>query len=175
MLLTWARREGRQGEDGRLLLLAEQDRSRWDGAAIREADGLVRRSLRVRPPGRFALQAAIAACHATAPDAGRTDWYELLGLYDLLLLTWPNPVVALNRAVVLAEVAGPAAALEAADAAGVPTGYPYLHAVRGHLLAELGRTEEARAAYATAASLTANAQEQAFLLGRRDRVAGPRG
>lgn len=168
VLLTWARREGRRAPDGRLLLLAEQDRGRWDAAAVTEADRLVRRALRARPPGRFALQAAIAACHATAPDYGSTDWRELLGLYDLLLRAWPNPVVALNRAVVLAKVDGPVVALEAADAAGVPASYPYLHAVRGHLLRELGRDGEARAAYIEASSRTANEQERAFLLQQAD-------
>jgi predicted RNA polymerase sigma factor len=172
VLLTWARRQGRRAPDGRLLLLAEQDRGRWDTTTVTEADRLVRRALRARPPGRFALQAAIAACHATAPDYAGTDWHELLGLYDLLLRAWPNPVVALNRAVVVAQVTGPEAALAAVDAAGVPASYPYLHAVRGHLLRELGQDGEARVAYAEAASLTANEQERAFLLRQADALQG---
>ncbi len=172
VLLTWARRRARQGPDGRLLLLAEQDRSLWDGDVVAEADRLVRRALRARPPGRFALQAAIAACHATAPDYAGTDWEELLGLYDRLLHVWPTPVVALNRAVALAEVDGARAALTAVDESGVPDTYPYGHAVRAHLLRELGRTAEARREYDRAAALTGNAHERMFLLARRDALPG---
>jgi RNA polymerase sigma-70 factor (ECF subfamily) len=171
-LLTWARREGRCDADGHLLLLADQDRARWDAASITQADALVRLALRRGRPGRFALQAAVAACHATAPSYAETDWSEILGLYDLLLAVWPNPVVALNRAVALAEVAGPLAALDAVDAAGVPESYPYLHAVRAHLLRALGREPEAREAYTRAAALTANQQERRFLLARRDHLPG---
>src|SRR4051794_35485608 len=99
ILLTDARRETRVGADGRLLLLEEQDRSRWDAAAITEGVALVREALRRRPPGRFALQAAIAAVHAEAPRWDDTDWREIVALYDLLRDRWPSPVVALNRAV----------------------------------------------------------------------------
>ncbi|WP_336922101.1 RNA polymerase sigma factor [Aquipuribacter sp. SD81] len=171
-LFAWARRDGRHAGSGRLLLLAEQDRSTWDTATIAEADALVRRALRRGRPGRFTLQAAVAGCHATAPSYEDTDWHEVLALYDLLLQAWPTPVVALNRAVALAQVAGPAAALDAVDGAGAPEDYPYLHAVRGHLLAALGRPAEARDAYDRAARLTANTSERAFLLARRDGLGG---
>ncbi len=106
LLLTHARRATRQDPAGRLLLLEDQDRSQWDQAAIGEGIGLVVGALRGGRPGRFALQAAIAAVHAEAPSYAETDWPELLGLYDVLLQAWPSPVVALNRAVVLAMVTG---------------------------------------------------------------------
>ena len=110
ILMTDARRATRVAEDGRLLRLGEQDRSQWDGAAITEGISLVRQAISGRPPGRYALQAAIAAVHAEAPSYDDTDWHEIVGLYDLLVQLWPSPVVALNRAVAVGLSAGPASA-----------------------------------------------------------------
>ena len=121
ILLTDARREARLDDDGHLVLLADQDREQWDRAAIGEGIGLVRRALRRRPPGRFALMAAIAAVHGRAPTWDATDWMEIVGLYDVLVQIWPSPVVALNRAVAIGLAAGPAAGLAAARGAGLRT------------------------------------------------------
>jgi RNA polymerase sigma-70 factor (ECF subfamily) len=169
LLLTDARRETRVGPDGRLLLLAEQDRTRWDRAAIREGAGLVREALRGRPPGRYALQAAIAAVHAEAPSWDDTDWREIVSLYGLLGQVWPSPVVALNRAVAVGFAfgadAGLAALDELADDAQL-AGYAYLPAARADFLRRLGRVAEARRAYAAALELTGNDVERAFLAGR---------
>ena len=169
LLLTDSRRETRTGPDGRLLLLEEQDRSRWDRRAIAEGVALVRESLRARPPTRYALQAAIAAVHAEAPTWDDTDWGEVLALYDVLTRLWPSPVVALNRAVAVGFARGAAAGLRALDElAGEPqlAGYGYLPAARAALLRRLGRVGEARDAYAEALALTGNAVERAFLEGR---------
>ncbi len=149
ILLTDARRETRTGPDGRMLQLAEQDRARWDRCAIAEGVALVREALAVRP-GRYALQAAIAAVHAEAPTYEDTDWHEVVGLYDVLVQLWPSPVVALNRAVAMGLAEGPDAGLkELAELAAEPqlAAYGYLPAARAHFLAELGRLPEARAAY----------------------------
>jgi RNA polymerase sigma-70 factor (ECF subfamily) len=170
LLLTHARRATRLDAAGRLLLLADQDRSRWDRAAIAEGAGLVVESLRGGRPGRFALQAAIAAVHAEAPAYDATDWPQILGLYDELLKAWPSPVVGLNRAVVLAMVSGPAAglaqiaALEAQDAR--LSGYRYLPATKADLLRRQGRDTEAARAYEEALALADNEAERAFLAGR---------
>jgi RNA polymerase sigma-70 factor, ECF subfamily len=177
MLLTDARRVTRSAADGRLLLLEEQDRSRWDRAAIAEGTGLVTGALRGRPgrPGRFLLQAAIAAVHAEAPSYADTDWPQLLRLYDELLNAWPTPVVALNRAVAHAMTDGPEAGLadiEAIDRDGRLTGYRYLPAARADLLRRLGRLQDAAEAYRTALGLTENAAERAFLAGRIAEVRG---
>ena len=169
LLLTDARRATRAAADGRLLLLEEQDRSRWDRRAIGEGRQLVDQALRRGRPGRFTLQAAIAAVHAEAPSYGDTDWPEVLGLYDLLLVVWPSPVVALNRAVAVAMVDGPAAGLAALDmVADDPhlATYPYLAATRADLLRRLGQTRDAAQAYRTALSLAANAAERDFLTRR---------
>ncbi|WP_448616910.1 RNA polymerase sigma factor [Modestobacter sp. URMC 112] len=169
LLLTDSRRETRTGPDGRLLLLEEQDRSRWDRRAIAEGVALVRESLRARPPTRYALQAAIAAVHAEAPTWDDTDWGEVLALYDVLTRLWPSPVVALNRAVAVGFARGAAAGLRALDElAGERqlAGYGYLPAARAALLRRLGRVGEARDAYAEALALTGNAVERAFLEGR---------
>ncbi len=179
LLLTDARRATRAAVDGRLLLLEEQDRSRWDRAAIREGTGLVARACGPGRPGRFALQAAIAAVHAEAPSYAETDWPQLLRLYDELLRAWPTPVVALNRAVVHAMVAGPGAGLadiEAVERDGRLTGYRYLPAAKADLLRRLGRHEDAARAYRAALDLTAGDAERAFL-GRRiaEVSAGPPG
>ncbi|MCX4587666.1 RNA polymerase sigma factor [Streptomyces sp. NBC_01481] len=173
ILLTDARRDTRSGDDGRLLLLAEQDRTQWDRAAIGEGIALVREALRRRPPGRFALMAAIAAVHAEAPSWEETDWREVVALYDLLVQIWPSPVVALNRAVAVGFAGGPAAGLAAVDAlAAEPqlAGYGYLAAARADFLRRLGRTAEARSAYEEALLLTENAVESDFLAGRLEQL-----
>jgi RNA polymerase sigma-70 factor, ECF subfamily len=173
LLLNDARRAARTDRDGRLLLLEEQDRSQWDRAAIAEGSELVRQALRRGRPGRFAIQAAIAAVHAEAPSYEATDWRQILGLYDALLAVWRSPVVELNRAVAVAMVKGPAAGLLALDAvAGDPrlAGYPYLEAARADLLRRLGRRAEAAAAYRGALQLATNEAERSFLAHRLDEV-----
>jgi RNA polymerase sigma factor (sigma-70 family) len=169
ILLTDARSATRVGADGRLLLLDEQDRAQWDQQAISEGIALVREALRRRPPGRFALMAAIAAVHAEAPTWQDTDWCEVLALYDLLVQIWPSPVVALNRAVAVGLASGPAAGLQALDAlAAEPqlAGYGYLASARADFLRRLGRTQQARQAYEEALLLTENAVERDFLTAR---------
>jgi RNA polymerase sigma-70 factor (ECF subfamily) len=169
ILLTDARRSTRVDEAGRLVLLADQDRSQWDRSEIAEGIALVHRSLRTRPPGRFALQAAIAAVHAEAPSWETTDWTELVGLYDALLELWPSPVVALNRAVAVGFAHGPAAGLAEldllADEPQLAT-YGYLSASRADFLRRLGRAADARIAYEEAIALTDNDVERSFLEGR---------
>jgi len=130
---------------------------------------LVRRALRVRPPGRYALQAAIAAVHAEAPSWDATDWAEVIALYDLLAQVWPSPVVALNRAVAVGFARGAAAGLAELDGLGAEpqlAGYGYLPAARAEFLQQLGRGAEAQLAYEEALLLTENAVERQFLLGR---------
>ncbi|WP_345628915.1 RNA polymerase sigma factor [Rugosimonospora acidiphila] len=169
MLLTEARRRTRIGPDGRMLLLADQDRAAWDRDAIAEGAALVVTALRGGRPGRFALQAAIAALHAEAASFEETDWPQILGLYDELLRVWPSPVVALNRAVALSMVAGPAVALADVEAlSGDPrlSGYRYLPATRADLLCRLGRAREANAAYRAALDLCDNEAEREFLTSR---------
>jgi RNA polymerase sigma-70 factor (ECF subfamily) len=176
ILLTHARRSTRLSDNGALTLLSDQDRSRWDADGIAEGLGLVRDALRRRPPGRFALMAAIAAVHAEAPTWSATDWAELVGLYDLLVAIWPSPVVALNRAVAVGFAEGPATGLSAldrlADEPQLAT-YGYLPSARADLLARLGRGDEARDAYRLALQLTDNAVEQEFLRSRLDALEGP--
>ncbi|MBY8870386.1 sigma-70 family RNA polymerase sigma factor [Micromonospora sp. PLK6-60] len=167
MLLTESRRPARTGPDGSLVPLAEQDRDRWDRALIREGQELVRRCLRRGRPGPYQLQAAINAVHSDAPDAAGTDWRQILALYDHLLALRPGPVVALNRAVALAEVAGPAAALALVDALDL-AGYHVFHAVRADLLRRLDRRAEAVAAYDAAIERTDNAAERDHLRRTRD-------
>jgi RNA polymerase sigma factor (sigma-70 family) len=174
LLLTDARRDTRTAPDGRLLLLAEQDRSQWDQAAVTEGVALVREALRRGTPSRYALQGAIAAVHAESPSWDDTDWREVLALYGVLRKVWPSPVVALNQAVALAMVEGPASGLAAVEAlAAEPqlAGYSYLPATRADLLRRLGRLPEAITAYQEALSLTANASEREFLT-RRIRECG---
>ena len=169
VLLTDARSATRTAADGRLLLLEEQDRSRWDRAAIDEGLALVRDALQAGPPGRYALQAAIAAVHADASSYDETDWREIAALYALLVRQWPSPVVSLNAAVATGMAAGPAAGLAALDrlaAEPALASYPYLPAARADFLRRLGRTEEARAAYEEALLLTENDVERGFLAGR---------
>jgi RNA polymerase sigma factor (sigma-70 family) len=175
LLLTDARRPSRVADDGRLALLSEQDRDRWDRAAIREGIGLVREALRGRSPGRWALMAAIAAVHAESPSWAATDWTEVVGLYDLLVRAWPSPVVALNRAVAVGMASGPEAGLEALEPlAGEPqlAGYGYLPAARADFLRRLGRDADARAAYREALLLTQNAVERDYLSERLRQVGG---
>jgi RNA polymerase sigma-70 factor (ECF subfamily) len=165
MLLVEARRAARTNPDGALVLLADQDRSRWDRGLIAEGQALVRRCLRRNQPGPYQLQAAIQAVHSDAPAAAATDWGQIVTLYDQLLALAPSPVAALNRAVAVAEVEGPAAALAVVDdldhrALG---GYHLFHAVRADLLRRLGRSAEAGRAYEAALARTANAAERAFL------------
>ncbi|QOW00705.1 sigma factor [Rhodococcus pyridinivorans] len=169
MLLGESRRSARTGPGGELVLLADQDRSRWDRALIAEGQALVRRTLRWNRPGPYQIQAAIAAVHADAHTFEDTDWAQIVALYDLLFAADPTPVVALHRAVALAEVEGPAAALGIVDHLDLER-YHVFHVVRADLLARLGRLTEASEAYATAAARTENAIERAHLLRRRDEV-----
>jgi RNA polymerase sigma-70 factor (ECF subfamily) len=173
ILLTDARRATRVDEGGRLLLLSEQDRARWDRAEIGEGVALVREALRRRPPGRFALMAAISAVHDEAASYDQTDWHEVVGLYDLLVQIWPSPVVALNRAVAVGLADGPAAGLSALDALGSEpqlAGYGYLPAARADFLTRLGHTTQARLAYQEALLLTENTVERDFLTSRLARL-----
>ncbi|MGZ4687320.1 DUF6596 domain-containing protein, partial [Oryzihumus sp.] len=174
LLLTDARRATRVDGSGELVLLEDQDRSRWDRQQVADGRVLVVDSLRGGRPGRFALQAAIAAVHAEAPSWADTDWRQVVGLYDLLLQAWPSPVVALNRAAAVAMRDGPAAGLVALDAldAGALAGYRYLPAARADLLRRLGRAGEAATAYRQALDLTDNAAERAFLQRRLAEVGG---
>jgi RNA polymerase sigma factor (sigma-70 family) len=173
ILLTDARRASRVDDAGRLVLLSSQDRSRWDHAAIAEGTALVRDTLRQARPGRFTLMAAIAAVHGEAATFADTDWAEIVGLYDLLMRSWPSPVVALNRAVAVGFAAGPAAGLAALDelaASPELAGYGYLAASRADFLRRLGRTGEARLAYSEALLLTGNDVEREFLAARLDQL-----
>jgi RNA polymerase sigma-70 factor (ECF subfamily) len=173
MLLVAARRPARVAADGTPVALAEQDRGRWDRAMVAEGQALVARCVREGRPGPYQLQAAIAAVHSAAPSADRTDWRAIVTLYDQLLAVAPTPVVALNRAVAVAEVDGPAAGLALVDALEGLDGYHLLHAVRAELLRRAGREGEAIEAYDKALARTANAAEQAHL--RRARAATGRG
>jgi RNA polymerase sigma-70 factor (ECF subfamily) len=169
MLLHDARREGRVGPGGELVLLEDQDRARWDKAKIHEGVGLLDRAIRRGPPGPYQLQACIAALHAVAPTAAATDWRRIAVLYDQLMALNPSPVVALNRAVAVAMRDGPAAGLALMDdlaASGGLDGYHLLHAGRADLLRRLGRAPEAAAAYRRALELAANPVERAFLTRR---------
>ncbi|SHF66091.1 RNA polymerase, sigma subunit, ECF family [Jatrophihabitans endophyticus] len=170
ILLTDARRSTRLDAAGRLRLLADQPREDWHRDEIAEGVELVREALRRRPPGRFALEAAIAAVHAEASHWEATDWGEIIGLYDVLLERYPSPVVALNRAVAVGFAAGAAAGLRALDELAAEPQlacYPYLAAARADFLSRLQRWTEARLAYDEALALTDNAVEREFLRSRR--------
>ena len=171
MLLVEARRPARTAPDGSLVLLADQDRNRWDRPLVEEGQALVRRCLRRGEPGPYQLQAAINAVHADAPDAPSTDWAQIVRLYDQLLALAPTPVVALNRAVAVAEVEGPEAALALVDDLGA-AGHR-VQAVRADLLRRLGRRAEAADAYAAAVAGSLNAAEREFLRGRLDALTAP--
>jgi len=166
MLVHHARRKTRTTPDGDLILLEDQDRSRWDTDIIEAGARLVRRALSEGPPGPYALQAAIAALHAEAPSWETTDWVEIVGLYDLLLQVAPSPVVALNRAAAVAMRDGWSVGLELMDQLREEKaleGYHLLPAARAHLLSRLGREEEARGAYREALSLVQQAPERRYL------------
>jgi RNA polymerase sigma-70 factor, ECF subfamily len=166
MLVHDARRESRVGPDGELVLLADQDRGRWDRARINEGVGLLDRAIRRGPPGPYRLQACVAALHAVAPTAAATDWRRIVLLYDQLMAVAGSPVVALNRAVAVAMVEGPAAGLALLDglaAAGELAAYHLFHAARADLLRRLDRRPEAAAAYRKALDLAANPVERSFL------------
>ncbi|MFI8530181.1 RNA polymerase sigma factor [Streptomyces aquilus] len=169
MLLTDARREARTGPDGDLVPLDEQDRERWDKAAIEEGVALITAALAHGPAGPYQLRAAIAAVHDEAPSAQDTDWREILGLYDILVRLVPGPVERLNRAVAVAMVHGPAAGLSELDALEGDLGHRR-DAVRGHLLERAGSRDEARAAYEAAAAQTLSLPEQRYLRRRAARL-----
>ncbi len=166
LLLTQSRRATRTTPGGDLVLLADQDRSGWDRTLITEGQAIVRQCLRRGQPGPYQIQAAINAVHSDAPTAAATDWTQILQLYDQLLAVAPNPVVALNRAVAVAEVDGPGAALTLIDSLNL-TSYHLFHAIRADLLRRLGRPTEAAEAYRTAITHTDNTAERAFLQRRR--------
>jgi RNA polymerase sigma-70 factor (ECF subfamily) len=166
MLLQESRRAARMSPDGELVLLDEQDRTAWDRAKIDEGTALVTRALAARRAGPYAIQAAIAAVHADAPDAASTDWAEIVGLYDVLLRLEPSVVVQLNRAVAVAMRDGPAAGLqlvEALLAGGALDDYHLAHAARAELARRLGRVEDARDSYRRAMALARQAPERRFL------------
>jgi RNA polymerase sigma-70 factor (ECF subfamily) len=162
MLLQQARSGARTTPEGELVPLPDQDRSRWDRGLIAEGQALVRRCLRRNKPGPYQIQAAINAVHSEAPTAAHTDWTQILALYDQLLAITPTPIVALNRAVAVAEVDGPQVALELIDE--LPLDHYYLcHAIRADLLRRLGDTDQAQDAYREAIEHTDNAAEIAFM------------
>jgi RNA polymerase sigma-70 factor, ECF subfamily len=170
MLLVESRRAARTTPDGDVVLLADQDRGRWDRDRIAEGQAIVRQCLRRNQPGPYQIQAAINAVHSDAPTAAATDWSQILYLYDQLLALAPSPVVALHRAVAVAEVQGPAAALVLVDGLDLG-GYHLFHAIRADLLRRLGRDAEAAAAYEAAIARTGNATERRFLQRRRQALA----
>jgi RNA polymerase sigma-70 factor (ECF subfamily) len=166
MLVTDARRSTRLGADGSSLRLDEQDRSQWDAVAIAQADELVRAGLKAGRPGRYMLQAAIALVHAKSPSFDETDWKEIVCLYDVLLVAWPSPIVALNRAVAVSMVDGPAVALalvEGLESDPRLADYHYLPALKADLLRKLGRVEESLEESRRALELTRNEAEREFL------------
>jgi len=176
MLLHDARREARTGVGGELVLLEDQDRSRWDAGRIADGRAVLERALRLGRSGPYQLQAAIAALHDDAATADDTDWVQIAALYAALVRHEPSPVIELNRAVAVAMARGPEAGLvivESLVAEGLLEEYPYLHAARADLLRRLGRRAEAAAAYRRAAALTANAAERAFIDRRLVEVTDP--
>ena len=171
MLLVESRRPARTTHEGALVLLAEQDRDRWDHDLVAEGQALVRRCLRRDRPGPYQIQAAIQAVHSEATTAGATDWTQIRQLYDQLLAHSPTPVVALHRAVAVAEAEGPAAALALVHELDLDR-YHLFHAVRADLLRRLGRETEAVEAYDAALRYCANSAERAFLQRRRAELIG---
>ncbi|CCH17052.1 sigma-70 family RNA polymerase sigma factor [Micromonospora lupini] len=173
LLLNASRQDTRMSADGRLVLLSEQDRSRWDRQLIAEGRSLVTDALRRRPPTRYALEAAIAALHAEAPSWRDTDWAQIVALYDALFRLWPSPVVHLNRAVAIGLRDGPRAGLDALNpllADPALATYGYLSAARADFLRQLGQWSQARTAYEEALTLTDNDVERAFLSERLTEV-----
>jgi RNA polymerase sigma-70 factor, ECF subfamily len=162
LLLTESRRSSRTRSDGSLVLLGEQDRTQWDRALIEEGQAIVRRCLRRNQPGPYQLQAAINAVHADAPTVEETDWSQIVALYDQLFVMAPTPVVALNRAIAIGEMQGPAVALALVDELELDNYYSF-HATRADLLRRLGRHSEAAAAYQRAAALAPTDAERDFL------------
>jgi RNA polymerase sigma-70 factor (ECF subfamily) len=162
LLLTESRRASRTRPDGSLALLGEQDRRRWERALIEEGQAIVRRCLRRNQPGPYQLQAAINAVHADAATIEQTDWSQIVALYDQLFALAPTPVVALNRAIAVGEVQGPAVALGLVDGLDLDDYHPF-HATRADLLRRLGRDSEADAAYKRAAALAPTDAERDFL------------
>ena len=176
MLLHESRRPARTSANGELVLLDEQDRSLWDAALIAEGCALVEQALGTRRFGPYGLQAAIAAVHAEASRADETDWPQIVGLYDVLLTAAPSPVIELNRAVALAMRDGPLAGLQQVEgilARGELLDYHWVHSARGEFCRQLGRVEEARAAYEKALSLTQQAPEKRFLEQRLAELQSP--
>jgi RNA polymerase sigma factor (sigma-70 family) len=177
IVLTDARRDTRVNADGRLVLLEDQDRSRWDRVAITEGVALVRESLLALPSGRFGLMAAVAAVHDESPSWSATDWGEILGLYELLRRVWTSPVVELNHAIALGFAVGPQHGLDRLDELAADprlARYPYLAAARADCLLRLGRLAEARIAYDEALILTDNEVERDFLASRSRALDGER-
>jgi RNA polymerase sigma-70 factor (ECF subfamily) len=172
MLLIESRRAARTTGDGGLVLLADQDRSRWDRGLIAEGQAIVRRCLRRDQPGPYQIQAAINAVHSDAPSAAATDWGQILQLYDQLAVIAPGPVMLLNRAVAVAEVEGPGAALTLVDRLDLHDYYLF-HAIRADLLRRLGRDGEAAVAYQAAIARAGNAAERGFLERRLAEVTRP--
>jgi RNA polymerase sigma-70 factor (ECF subfamily) len=166
MLLVQSRRTARVSAEGALVVLAGQDRSRWNRALIREGQALVRRCLARNQPGPYQIQAAINAVHSDAVTAAETDWPQIVTLYDHLMAIAPGPIVALNRAVAVAEVDGPHAALTIVDGLDLDRYYLF-HAIRADLLRRLGRNSEAALAYDTAILRSENQAEREFLRSRR--------
>ena len=162
MLLIDARRAARLDDSGAVVRLAEQDRSRWDRARIAEGQALLRECLARNRPGPYQLQAAINAVHADARDARSTDWVQVLALYDQLMALTPNAVIALNRAVVIAEVHGPEHALRLVEELDLPE-YPWLHAVKADLLRRIGQREAAAQSYQAAIRHCTNGREREYL------------
>lgn len=173
MLLIEARRTARVSPTGELVTLDEQDRGRWDAALVAEGHRLVRERLATGvAPGRYQLLAAVNAVHTSARDVRDTDWSQVVALYDQLVRLDPSPVVALNRAIAVAELDGPEVALAVVDRLeGALSGYHAYHATRADLLRRLGRSLESRAAYDAALELAGNTAETAYLTRRRDQLA----
>ncbi len=174
MVLHDARRPARADAAGDLVTLEDQDRTRWDPAAIAEACAVLDAAARLGRPGPYQLMAAIAACHATAPSAAATDWAEIAALYQRLSQMVPSPVVALNRAVAVAMADGPAAGLdlvEQLERSGALSGYYLLPATRADLLRRLGHRDQADAAYRQAMELAPTDAERRYLIRRRAEIA----
>jgi RNA polymerase sigma-70 factor (ECF subfamily) len=166
LLLTESRRTERTAPDGSMVLLPDQDRTAWDHALIAEGQAIVRECLRRNTPGPYQIQAAINAVHSDAPSAGDTDWGQIVQLYDQLMTITPSPVVALNRAIAIAELEGPEPALAIVETLDLDT-YHLFHVARAELLARCNRYDEAALAYERALTLANNAAEHALIEKKR--------